>query len=191
MAGGVADGVFIRVGAHPANIARSVEAIRAGAAAAGRDPDGIGLGVIFHTVLVDDREVARLMGKSMAAGYYEYSPTLFDPPSLVWTGPDPERLKRERQVWPDFHHAADLAASGRGVAFLPEAAADAFSPHGGPADIVKQLLAVLRSAPARFEHVVLHPIPNPTWPDDPERGYMARVAREVLPAVRAALAASA
>ena len=38
MAGGVADGVFIRVGTHRANITRTVEAIRAGAAEAGRDP---------------------------------------------------------------------------------------------------------------------------------------------------------
>jgi hypothetical protein len=37
--------------------------------------------------------------------------------------------------------------------------------------------------------VVLHPIPNPPSPDDPERGYTARVAREILPAVRRALAA--
>jgi hypothetical protein len=35
--------------------------------------------------------------------------------------------------------------------------------------------------------VVLHPIPDPRWPDDPERGYTARVAREVLPRVRRAL----
>jgi 5,10-methylenetetrahydromethanopterin reductase len=187
MAGGVADGVFIRVGAHPGNIARSIEAIRAGAVAAGRDPDAVKLGVIFHTVLVDDRATALLMGKSMAAGYYEYSPMLFEPTGLAWTGPDPEKLKHEGQVWPDFHHAVDLVASGRVVDFLPEAAADAFSLHGGAGEIVQQLLAVLRAAPARFEHVVLHPIPNPTWPDDPERGYMARVAREVLPAVRAAL----
>jgi hypothetical protein len=35
---------------------------------------------------------------------------------------------------------------------------------------------------------VLHPIPNPPSPDEGERGFMARVAREVLPRVRAALA---
>src|SRR5216684_8598281 len=54
MAGGVADGVFIRVGTHEANIATAVEAIRAGAAEAGRDPSGVRLGAVFHTVLVDD-----------------------------------------------------------------------------------------------------------------------------------------
>ena len=60
------------------------------------------------TVLVDDPERALTMARSMAAGYYEYSPALFDPPRLTWTGPDPETLKHARGVWPDFHHAADL-----------------------------------------------------------------------------------
>src|SRR6476661_1402542 len=80
MAGGVADGVFIRVGTHPANIKKSVDEIRAGAVAAGRDPSRVGLGAVFHTVLVEDPGRALTMGKSMAAGYYEYSPMLFEPP---------------------------------------------------------------------------------------------------------------
>jgi alkanesulfonate monooxygenase SsuD/methylene tetrahydromethanopterin reductase-like flavin-dependent oxidoreductase (luciferase family) len=105
MAGGVADGVFIRVGTHPANIATAVGAIRAGAAEAGRDPASVKLAAIFHTVLVDEPARALTMARSMAAGYYEYSPALFDPPALEWTGPDPETLKHERNVWPDFHHA--------------------------------------------------------------------------------------
>jgi alkanesulfonate monooxygenase SsuD/methylene tetrahydromethanopterin reductase-like flavin-dependent oxidoreductase (luciferase family) len=180
--------VFIRVGTHPANIKKSVDEIRAGAAAAGRDPSTVGLGAVFHTVLVEDETRALTMGKSMAAGYFEYSPMLFDPPRLSWTGPDPEKLKRERNVFPDFHHAVDLEASGRVVDFLPDAAADAFCLRGGPAKIVAQLLEVLRTSPATFDYVCLHPIPNPTSPDDPERGFMARVAREVLPPVRAALA---
>src|SRR5438445_12661772 len=98
MAGGVADGVFIRVGTHPANIARSVELIRAGARDAGRDPASVRVGAVFHTVFVDDAARALTMAKSMAAGYYEYSPMLFDPPGLTWTGPDPETLKHDTQV---------------------------------------------------------------------------------------------
>jgi len=189
MAGGVADGVFIRVGTHEANIATAVEAIRAGAAAAGRDPAAVRLGAVFHTVLVDDPDRALTMAKSMAAGYYEYSPALFDPPRLAWAGEDPEALKRRHKVWPDFHHAPDLEASGRLVDFLPESAADAFSLRGGPVEVAERLVAVLRSAAAEFDYVVLHPIPDPKFPDDPERGYMARMAREVLPRVRRALSA--
>jgi 5,10-methylenetetrahydromethanopterin reductase len=189
MAGGIADGVFIRVGTHRSNIAGSIEAIRAGAAEAGRDPASVRLGVIFHTVLVDDATRALTMARSMAAGYYEYSPMLFDRPGLKWTGPDPETLKRERHVWPDFHHAIDLEASGRVVDFLSVEAADAFALRGGPAQVASQLIDVLRASPAAFDYVVLHPIPNPTWPDDPERDYTARVARDILPAVRRALGA--
>ena len=187
MAGGVADGVFIRVGTHPANIATAVEAIRAGAAEAGRDPVTVRLGAVFHTVLVDDPDRAMTMARSMAAGYYEYAPALFGPPRLAWTGADPETLKRRHHVWPDFHHAPDLEASGRVVDFLPASAADAFSLHGGPGEVAERLIEVLRSAPAPFDYVVLHPIPNPPTPDDPERGYMARMAREVLPRVRRGL----
>jgi 5,10-methylenetetrahydromethanopterin reductase len=189
MAGGVADGVFIRVGTHRANITRAVEAIRAGAAEVGRDPSSVRVGAIFHTVLVDDPARALLMGKSMAAGYYEYSPALFEAPGFEWTGADPERLKHDTRVWPDFHHAADLEASGRVVDFLPAAAADAFSLHGRPEDIVAQLVAVLGGALVAFDHVVLHPIPDPRFPVDPERDYTARVAREILPHVRARLTA--
>jgi hypothetical protein len=90
-------------------------------------------------------------------------------------------------VWPDFHHASDLEASGRVVEFLLTEAADAFALRGGPAEIIKQLVGVLRAAPAEFDYVVLHPIPNPPSPDDGERGYTARVASEILPAVRRAL----
>jgi 5,10-methylenetetrahydromethanopterin reductase len=187
MAGGVADGVFIRVGTHPANIAAAVQAVRAGAADAGRDPSHVRLGAVFHSVLVDDPARALAMGKSMAAGYYEYSPTLFDAPRLVWTGPAPETLKHAHQVWPDFHHAPDLETSGRAVAFLPPGAADAFCLRGGPEAVADQLAAVLRAAPAAFDHVVLQPIPNPPEPDDPDRGYIARMARDVLPRVRRAL----
>ena len=113
---------------------------------------------------MDDPARALLMGKSMAAGYYEYSPALFEAPGFAWSGPDPETLKHERKVWPDFHHAADLEASGRVVDFLPTAAADAFCLRGGPAEIVEQLVDVLRAAPVAFDHVVLHPIPDPEVP---------------------------
>jgi 5,10-methylenetetrahydromethanopterin reductase len=188
MAGRVADGVFIRVGTHPSNIAASIEQIRAGAVEAGRDPAGVRFGAVFHTVLVDEPERALTMAKSMAAGYYEYSPRLFDPPGLRWNGPDPETLKHERGVWPDFHHAPDLDMSGRVVDFLPTDAADAFSFRGGPGDIVKQLVAVLSSAPSTFDYVVLHPIPNPPTPDEGEQGFMTRVAREILPDARRLLA---
>jgi hypothetical protein len=76
------------------------------------------------------------------------------------------------------------------VDFLPAEAADAFSLRGAPAEVSERLVGALRAAPARFDHVVLHPIPDPRWPADPETDYTARVAREVLPRVRKELASA-
>lgn len=187
MGGRVADGVFMRVGTHPANIDAAVARIRAGAAAAGREPNDVPLGIIFHTVLVDDPSEAAAMARSMAAGYYEYSPMLFDPPGLAWDGPDPETLKRERGIWPDFHHARDLLASGAAVDFLGDDHVDAFALRGGTDAVARHLIAILRRCydlGIRFEHVVLHPIPDPRTPDLGGDAYTERIAREVLPRVR-------
>ena len=189
MGGRVADGVFMRVGTAQATIADTVGRIRRGAEQAGRDPLSLPLGIIFHTVFVDNPGDALLMSKAMAAGYYEYSPMLFEPCGLSWDGPDPEILKRERGVWPDFHHDPDLLKAGRAVDFLGEEHADAFALRGSAEQIVAQLVSILRDAARdgiEFEHVVLHPIPNPPSPDD---GYTVRVAREILPAVRQQLVA--
>ena len=193
MAGRTADGVFMRVGTHQATIADTVAKIRRGAETAGRDPLSVPLGIIFHTVLVDGPDDALTMGKAMAAGYYEYSPMLFEPSGLRWDGPDPEVLKHERSVWPDFHHDPDLLKAGRAVDFLTEAHADAFSLRGTTDDVVEQLVGVLSDAASNgieFEHVVLHPIPNPPSPDDADDGYTVRVAREILPQVRERLAST-
>ena len=133
MAGGVADGVFIRVGTHAANIGVAVEAIRAGAAEAGRDPAAVRCGGDLPHGARGRAGAAR----SRWASRWPPATTSTRPPSsrrrgLAWAGPHPETLKHEHKVWPDFHHAPDLEASGRVVDFLPTDAADAFCLRGGP-----------------------------------------------------------
>ncbi|MFJ4190505.1 LLM class flavin-dependent oxidoreductase [Kitasatospora sp. NPDC089509] len=180
MAGRVADGVFIRVGRHPANLRAAVDAVRAGAVEAGRDPEGVRIGAVFHTVLDDDLERAALISRSVAAGYYEYSPRLFGPPGFEWNGPPVEELKAK--VWPDFHHAADLRESGRVVSFLPDEVADAFALHGTPAMIAGQLLQALR-IDLPISLVVTHPMPAPL--SGGRSPYLECFATEVIPLVRA------
>lgn len=188
MAGSVCDGVFIRVGTAAANIGASVDLIREGAASAGRDPASVKIAAVFHTVLHDDAEQAETMAKSMAAGYYEYTPSLFDAVGIDWNGISPDELKQQRIVWPDFHHDPDLLKSGTAVGFLPRAAADNFALWGSADQITEQLISVLRASPVDFEYVVLQPIPDPRWPEAlVPSGFTARVATEVLPRVRAAL----
>jgi alkanesulfonate monooxygenase SsuD/methylene tetrahydromethanopterin reductase-like flavin-dependent oxidoreductase (luciferase family) len=184
MTGRVADGVFIRVGRHAANLRTAIEAVRAGAREAGRDPDDIKIGLIFHTILTDDLERAALLSRSMAAGYYEYSPMLFDPPHFSWDGPPVEELKK--QVWPDFHHADDLEASGRLVSFLSDDIADAFAIYGPPTMIATQLAAVLRLG-WRIDMIIPHPVPTPP-PGGPRPDYIERFATEVMPLLKAEMA---
>jgi 5,10-methylenetetrahydromethanopterin reductase len=189
MAGAVADGVFIRVGTAPANIGAAVDEVRAGAIARGRDPDSVRFGIVFHTVLFDDREAALAMAKSIAAGYYDDTPGLFSTGGIQWPGPTPAELKASHGIWPDFHHATDLITSGQAVSFLPDKVAGQFSLWGAPEQVAAQLVAVLRAAPAQFDFVILQPIPDPTWPGDGLTDYTARMAANVLPQVRASLGA--
>ena len=158
MAARVADGVFLRVGRHPQNLRTAMARIRCGATAAGRNPDDIGIGLIFHTVTSDDPVEIRATARSMAAGYYEYSPALFEIPGLPWNGPPVDALKK--QVYPDFHHAADLVESGNLVAFLDEETADSFSLFGSAKDIANQLRQAI-GITGRADIVVPHPVPMP------------------------------
>ncbi len=158
MAGRVADGVFLRVGRHPENLRTAIERVHEGAREAGRDPDEIGIGLIFHTVMSDDPDEIRATARSIAAGYYEYSPALFEIPGLPWDGPSVEDLKK--QVYPDFHHAPDLVESGNLVSFLDEETADSFALFGSAEDMAGQLRAAIEAV-GRVDIVVPHPVPMP------------------------------
>lgn len=187
MAGAVADGIFLRIGTSKSRQDQTIATIREGAVAAGRDPDSVRLGFMIEAILWDDPDEALLMAKSVAAGFYEQSPELFTGVGLEWQGPSPEELKRDHGVWPDFHHNKDLIASGKLVDFLPREAADLFVLWGPPSQIVEQLVSLIKSGPANLDHVVLRPLPDPRLPDRSDRSYAARMAKEVLPAVRKAL----
>ncbi len=158
MAGRVADGVFLRVGRHPENLHAAMARVHAGARAAGRDPDEVGIGLIFHTVMSDDPDEIRATARSMAAGYYEYSPALFEIPGLPWDGPSVEELKQ--QVYPDFHHAPDLVKSGNLVSFLDEETADSFALFGSAEEVAGQLRRAIEAV-GRVDIVVPHPVPMP------------------------------
>ncbi len=186
-AGRTADGVFLRVGTAEANLRAAIDAVYAGAIEAGRDPASIRLGLVVHTALEADPARALAIGKSMAAGFYEYSPHLFEIAGLAWDGPPVHEL--QHLVHPDFHHHPDLVESGGLVDFLPEAAADAFAFRGTTEAITDQLVATL-SLGIDFDIVVLQPVPNPPVPRGDEPDYMERIARDVLPAAREAIEVS-
>ena len=99
----------------------------------------------------------------MAAGYYEYSPALFEIPGLPWNGAPVEELRK--QIYPDFHHAADLVESGNLVGFLDDETANSFALFGSAADIAGQLREAIEAI-GRVDIVVTHPVPMPV-PGEP------------------------
>ena len=176
MAGRVADGVFLRCGTHPANIAHAVAQIDAGIAEAGRSTDDVRLGLIVHTCRSQDPAETRAIPRAMAAGFYEYAPALFDPPGFEWNGPSIHEL--QDQVWPDFHHARDLVAAGQLVDFLPDEIADSFSFSGTAVDVADAINRIVAAVP-RIDIVVPHPVPLPTR--EHHRSYVRWLGTEVKP----------
>jgi 5,10-methylenetetrahydromethanopterin reductase len=158
MAGATAEGVFIRVGRHPDNLRYAVDQVHAGARDAGRDPAEVQIGLIFHTIVPDDPDHIAAIARCMAAGYYEYSPQLFDIPGFKWAGPDPDELKVV--VEPDFHHVADPVAAGKLLGFLDEETAASFSLSGSAERIADQINETLTLG-FRVDIVVPHPVPMP------------------------------
>jgi 5,10-methylenetetrahydromethanopterin reductase len=163
-AGRSADGVFLRVGTHPANIEASIAAVRAGAAEAGRDPAGVSIGLIVHTCRRRDPVEIRAISRAMAAGFFEYAPALFDQPGFDWNGPSPDHIKQRSGLWPDFHHAADLVAAGDLVDFLDDDVAASFSFFGSARDVADQV-AALRARVPEVSIIVPHPVPMPVGDD--------------------------
>jgi alkanesulfonate monooxygenase SsuD/methylene tetrahydromethanopterin reductase-like flavin-dependent oxidoreductase (luciferase family) len=174
-AGRVADGVFIRVGTHPRNIGTAIEHVQAGAEAAGRDAVDVAIGLIFHTVISDDPSKVALIKRSMAAGYAEYSPSLLATAGLVWDSRDLAELQGE--VWPDFHHASDLAAAGELVSDLNEATADAFCVSGSWSAVRDQFHDLTARWPSA-QVIIPHPVSVGGRAAPAE--YMTAFAREVI-----------
>lgn len=177
-AGRTADGVFMRVGSHPANIRVAVDAVRTGAAEAGRDPSEVELGLIVHACRSRDAADVRAVTRAMAAGFYEYAPALFDPPGFEWNGPPIGELKQH--IWPDFHHAEDLVAAGALVDFLSDDVAASFSFAGDADEVAARIRDILDEVP-QISIVVPHPVPMPVR--DELDGYVSWLGGELRPSL--------
>ena len=179
MAGRLADGVIVRVGTHPDNIAFALQQVSEGAREAGRSMADIQIAAVFHTVMSDDEAVVGHIGRSIAAGYFEYAPYLFERAGLDWNGPEVESLRE--QIWQDFHHTPDLIKAGSLLEFLPDQAVADFSLHGSAGDILSQITS-LSSRHPEISVVVPHPMtPPPQSPEEhPHQDFMMQFARGVI-----------
>ncbi len=174
IAGANADGAVLRIGADPELIQWGYDEFRAGAQAAGRDPDALFVAVHLHTVITDDQELANARGRVLAAGYYEVNRRLWDRLGLQWPCAPVEKILE--RVWPDFHHAEDMELAARMVAEIPLEAARRFCLMGSAAEVREQLERLVSRLPW-MRHVTLQP-------NLPGAAFIAACARAVIPAFR-------
>ncbi|MEM7078998.1 MAG: LLM class flavin-dependent oxidoreductase [Pseudomonadota bacterium] len=174
MAGRVADGVWIRVGRHPANLRMAWEAVCEGAASVGRDVSEMSVGLILHTTICDDPVTAKTIAKAIAAGYYEYSKHLFEYPGFSWDGEDVHVLRRE--AYPDFLHHRDPQHAGSLVDFLSDEVADSFALYGDWEQVAEQLSPLLE-----MDLPISYVLPHPVLPLGSDIDYLGDAAAHLLP----------
>lgn len=174
MAGRCADGVVIRIGAHPDLVQWGYDEFRAGALEAGRDPDALFVAGHFHTVISDDPDLVAARGKVMAAGYYEVNPGTWERLGHTWPCAPIEQILQT--VRPDFHHAYDMDLAAAMVAEIPLDVARDFCLMGTAAEVRAQLERLVVRFPW-MQHVILQPnMPGPA--------FIAACAAQIIPAFR-------
>lgn len=177
LAGEVADGVLIFVGAAPGAVAWALEHVDIGVARAGRKKADVKRMLVLVTNVDPDRERAIEQMRPAAAALcrHRHAPLLFERAGLA---PPPPRPTGMKDPYPDLGHAMDWEEAKRVSAHVPDKAVEAMVALGSGEEVarrVKELVALGLDA-VWFRH-------EGTWerPDALLRG----LAMDVLPRLRA------
>jgi 5,10-methylenetetrahydromethanopterin reductase len=142
LGGELAEGVYALVGVHPAAVTYAVQQVRAGAAAGGKDPKAVEVGMYAYTAVARDRRAARDVCRR-GAGIIAMRNASY----ATMAGIGPATLGRLEE-----------AARGAGSTFAPgfaEAVSDdvvsAFALSGTPDDCCRTLEALRPSGIARVD----------------------------------------
>lgn len=177
LAGRLADGVVLNVGAHPAVLGAALEQVRAGARAAGRNPEDVDVVAFFFCALDADREAARARLKPSVSWFCQRFPGLCELVGLPLDAVARKELARFEADYAryDLVHADGWAAAMRDAAFVRTEYVDAFALGGTVADVAGRLREV---AALGLRDVVIRPPSPEDW-----RPTVRALAAEVLPAL--------
>jgi len=176
LGGRIADGVMIGTIARKDDIAAAVDTIRAGAAAAGRDPDEVTISARVDVAVAEDADRARDAVRSFVAGVLSasYPDRGFVERAGVEVPPELEEICR----------AKDLRLAWGSAHLVTDELVEAFT-WAGPPDRVATCVAGAVEAGAGNVTVVFHEgLGSPAE-------QLCRFAEEVVPRVHALLAAPA
>ena len=141
LAGEIADGVLIQVGASPGTIAWALEHIETGMKRAGRQRHEVQR-ILVVTARVD-RDKARAIDemRPAAAGLYRHrnASTLLQAAGLDV----PAELPDYPRIYPDLQHAVDWEEAKRAVSFVPDEAVEALVVLGSGDEVVERAQALM------------------------------------------------
>lgn len=124
LAGSIADGVIIHVGIHPVVLTDAIEHVRAGARAAGRNPDDLDLVCSTYTAISSggDRRADIKHVKPEASFFYSITPQLLERAGFAVTRRFPDRMPH-----PDMTHAFDWnEAMAAADTYIPDEVVESF-----------------------------------------------------------------
>jgi 5,10-methylenetetrahydromethanopterin reductase len=177
LAGRVADGVVLNVGAHPAVLGAARERIGRGARAAGRDPAAIPVVAFFFCAIGDDGPAARARLKPSVSWFCQRFPDLCAQAGLALDDARRAALARFEADYAryDLVHSDQWARAVEDAAFLPDACVDAFAVGGTAAEVAARLQAVTA---AGIREIAIRPPSPEDW-----RPTVRAFARGVIPAL--------
>jgi 5,10-methylenetetrahydromethanopterin reductase len=177
LAGEIADGVLIQVGAAPGTVAWALQQIDIGMQRAGRQRHEVQRMVVVTACVDADKARACEQMRPCAAGLYRHrhAATLLQTAGLAV----PTTFPTHPRPYPDLGHAVNWEEAKRAVAFVPDEAVATLVAIGSGAEIVE-----------RAQSLMALDIDAIWWRDEasytrPE-ALMQALAQEVLPHLRAA-----
>lgn len=143
LAGEIADGVLILVGAAPGTVAWALDQVDTGMQRAGRKRDEVKRFLVITARVDDDKARAIDHMRPAAAGIYRHphAPTMLQAAGLSV----PDAVPEYPRPYPDLGHAVDWAEAKRVTSFVPNAAVEALVALGSAdevADRARQLMAL-------------------------------------------------
>jgi 5,10-methylenetetrahydromethanopterin reductase len=141
LAGEIADGVLIMVGAAPGPVAWALAQIDMGMQRAGRQRHEVQRIVVVTACVEADKARAIAQMRPCAAGLYrhQHAATLLQAAGLEV----PDALPPYPRPYPDLQHAVDWEAAKRATAFVPDAAVEALVAVGPGVDVVARARALM------------------------------------------------
>jgi alkanesulfonate monooxygenase SsuD/methylene tetrahydromethanopterin reductase-like flavin-dependent oxidoreductase (luciferase family) len=141
LAGEIADGVLIQVGAAPGTVAWALEQVETGMQRAGRQRHEVQRMVVVTACVDADKRRAIEHMRPCAAGLFRHrhAATLLRTAGLAV----PTAFPAHPRPYPDLGHAVDWEEAKRAVSFVPDEAVATLVAIGSGADIVERAQALL------------------------------------------------